>query len=72
METAVKLAEKIASKSAVNIRMIMELLSYSKGEDFRKGVEREAELFGESYGTHDSKEGITAFLEKRKPQFKDH
>ncbi|MFC5712715.1 enoyl-CoA hydratase [Thalassorhabdus alkalitolerans] len=72
LETAVKLAEKIASKSAVNIRMIMELLSYSKGEDFRKGVEREAELFGESHGTHDSKEGITAFLEKRKPQFKDH
>ncbi|MGF1671013.1 MAG: enoyl-CoA hydratase/isomerase family protein, partial [Balneolaceae bacterium] len=36
------------------------------GVDF----ESEASLFGELCGTHDFKEGTTAFLEKRKPEYK--
>lgn len=34
------------------------------------GFEEEVHLFGEAFGTGDFKEGTTAFLEKRKPEFK--
>lgn len=35
-----------------------------------KGFDVEARLFGESFASGDKKEGTTAFLEKRKPQFR--
>lgn len=38
-------------------------------EDAKKGFEQEIKLFGESFGTEDSKEGMLAFIEKRKPKF---
>jgi enoyl-CoA hydratase len=36
------------------------------------GFDREAELFGDCFGTPDMKEGVSAFLEKRKPDFRKH
>lgn len=33
------------------------------------GLQNEIELFGQCFGTEDFKEGVTAFLEKRKPKF---
>ncbi len=71
LEKATALAEKAASKSGVTIKMIMELLQYSKRTRFSDGVQKEAELFGEAYESDDGKEGIHAFLEKRKPTFKN-
>ncbi|MGN0003730.1 MAG: enoyl-CoA hydratase-related protein [Sphingobacterium composti] len=37
--------------------------------DVDKGFEREIELFGKCFGSADMKEGVAAFLEKRKPNF---
>ncbi|MFB4165830.1 enoyl-CoA hydratase [Alteribacillus sp. JSM 102045] len=71
LEKAKKLAEKAASKSGVTIKMVMELLQFSKRNEFSDGVQKEAELFGKAYDSHDGKEGIHAFLEKRKPTFKN-
>lgn len=38
-------------------------------EDGKDGFTEEIKLFGECFGTDEMKEGVTAFLEKRKPAF---
>lgn len=68
---AVKLAEKIASKSKPAINQIMHLVNFSKTERFTEGSREEALSFSKVFGTLDAKEGIQAFLEKRKPEFQD-
>ncbi|MGM8213311.1 enoyl-CoA hydratase [Virgibacillus sp. W0430] len=72
METTMKLAEKIAAKSLPSIQRIMELISYSKSESFDAGVQAEANAFGTIFASDDAKEGVQAFLEKRKPNFKNN
>lgn len=69
--TAMRLAEKVVEKSKVTIEMVMELLTYSERPTFQDGSKKEAELFGKAYDSHDGKEGIQAFIEKRKPNFQD-
>lgn len=70
LENARKIAKKIAKKSPLSIKATIELLNYSKTKEFYQGVKREAELFGEVFGSEDAKEGIAAFIEKREPEFK--
>ncbi|KHF41009.1 enoyl-CoA hydratase [Halalkalibacter okhensis] len=69
LDEAQKLATKIAAKSKIAVKMTLELLQYSQPGDHEKGSIREAELFGEVFNTDDAKEGINAFMEKRKPKF---
>ncbi|AXI09628.1 enoyl-CoA hydratase [Oceanobacillus sp. 143] len=66
-----ELATKIAAKSRATINHIMHLLSYAKHEAFDKGMKEEAIAFSDVFGREDAKEGIQAFLEKRKPYFQD-
>lgn len=70
-DEATKLAEKIAAKSKLSIHHVMGLIPFAKTEQFAKGVQSEAEAFGEIFGSEDAKEGVQAFIEKRKPNFKD-
>ncbi|MCM3111172.1 enoyl-CoA hydratase [Lederbergia lenta] len=67
---AKEMVRKIASKSPASVRAIIELLHYSKHEQFYEGVRQEAEKFGFVFDSEDGKEGIQAFIEKRKPLFK--
>lgn len=64
-----KLASKIAAKSPLALKKAIELLNYSKHEQYYKGVQKESESFGEIFVSEDAKEGISAFIEKRQPQF---
>lgn len=69
LENALKMADKIAKKSPVAVKAVLQLLRYSKTKEFYAGVDREAELFGEAFLTEDGKEGIDAFINKREPVF---
>ncbi|MBN2041191.1 MAG: enoyl-CoA hydratase/isomerase family protein [Spirochaetes bacterium] len=71
IEEATALAASIAGKSAVALRMTK--LSVDKGldMDLKSGLEYEGECFMNSYLSEDGREGISAFIENRKPEFKD-
>jgi enoyl-CoA hydratase len=70
MPKARELAFKIARKSPVALKAAINLLNFSKHENYYKGVQKEAEYFGEVFVSEDAKEGISAFIEKREPVFK--
>ncbi|MFU8812501.1 MAG: enoyl-CoA hydratase-related protein [Balneolaceae bacterium] len=67
LAAAKKLAQKILKNGPLAVRNAIRAIR-SAGTD--GGFEREAALFGELCGTDDFKEGTTAFIEKRKPEFK--
>ncbi|MEK3798094.1 enoyl-CoA hydratase [Peribacillus sp. FSL H8-0477] len=70
MPSAIKMARKIAKKGPLALKTAIELLNYSKSDNFYKGVEKEAEAFGSIFVSQDAQEGIRAFIEKREPVFK--
>ncbi|MBD1381147.1 enoyl-CoA hydratase [Metabacillus arenae] len=67
---AKKLAEKFASKSPISVRATIDLLNAAKPPSYHDAVTKESDYFGEVFESADAKEGIQAFLEKRKPYFK--
>jgi len=71
LDEAKRLAMAIAQKSAVTIRLALDAIHTGLVNGFHEGLQREAALFGEAFRSEDVKEGVTAFLEKRKPQFRD-
>lgn len=71
LQEALTLAEKIAAKSKPTIEKIMELVAYARAGNYDQGAKEEALAFGEIFATEDAAEGISAFIEKRKPHFKD-
>ena len=72
LETVTKLASKIASKSAVQLQFIKELVNKGINLDIAHANALEISYFSSSFSTHDQKEGMTAFIEKRKPDFTDN
>lgn len=60
---------KILSKGSLAVRYGIEAVNYSD-RDLTDGLNREATLFGICAATEDLKEGTSAFLEKRAPNFK--
>ncbi|WP_080876281.1 enoyl-CoA hydratase [Oceanobacillus timonensis] len=66
-----QLAVKIAAKSKPGINRIMQLIPYANTSQFEEGVNQEARLFGEIFGSADAAEGVSAFIEKRTAYFQD-
>lgn len=71
MDEVETLAKNIASKSAVQISFIKALVNKGSHIDLNSACSLEILYFSTSFSTHDQKEGMGAFLEKRKPDFKD-
>lgn len=66
-----ELAKKIAGKGQQAVRLAIKAVNSSREVSLHEGLNMEASLFALCCGTDDFKEGTTAFLEKRKPVFKN-
>ncbi len=69
LEKAKELAKKIADLSPISIRCAKNAINTGIESGIEAGLALENELFAYCFGTDDAKEGIQAFLEKRKPTF---
>jgi enoyl-CoA hydratase len=70
LEEALKLADKIAAQSRPAVLAAKEAVNRAFESSLAEGVRFERRLFHALFSTEDQKEGMAAFVEKRKPQFK--
>ena len=72
LEEATKLAESIAVHSKIILQLAKESVNSAYETTLAQGIIHEKKLFYASFATHDRKEGMTAFVEKRrKPKYTD-
>ena len=64
-----KMAQKIAEKGPVALRLAKKVIENGYDKKLPDGCKLEIEAFAECFTTSDLKEGMKAFLEKRKPVF---
>jgi enoyl-CoA hydratase len=67
---ALKTAGKIAQQSRTAALMVKESVNRAFETSLAEGIRFERRLFQASFSTLDQKEGMTAFMEKRKPVYK--
>lgn len=70
LKKAEDFAASIRKRGPLAVQAAKDVLHKSRGLPFERGLELEAEAFGRLFESEDSKEGMRAFLEKRKPDFK--
>jgi len=70
MSAVEELAKVIMSKPPIAIKLAKELINSSIETNQRTGLVHEAEAFGILSSTEDYREGVSAFIEKRKPEYK--
>ncbi|MFN7001869.1 MAG: enoyl-CoA hydratase [Roseinatronobacter sp.] len=71
MEEAMNAAAKISEKSQISVKVVKEAVNRSYETTLREGLLFERRVFHSLFSTEDQKEGMSAFLEKRQPQFRD-
>jgi enoyl-CoA hydratase len=70
MEEALAAAERIASFSRPIVMMAKETVNRAFETSLAEGLQFERRLFLSMFATEDQKEGMKAFIEKRKPEFR--
>ena len=69
-EKTIEMAKKITEKSPYAIERAKQSVKSVSNMNLREGLKFEREMFLECFTSDDGKEGITAFIEKRKANFK--
>jgi enoyl-CoA hydratase len=69
LEEALKLAEELAGKAPVALKLAKQCIDAAHDVDGKTGVAFEASNWARIFATSDQKEGMRAFIEKRKPEF---
>ena len=71
MTEALKAAEQIAAKSLPSVLTAKEAVNRAFETTLAEGLRFERRVFSALFATHDQKEGMSAFAEKRKPEFRN-
>merc|ERR1712080_359443 len=71
VDEAVATADKIAAHSKLIVQICKQSTNAAYETTLTEGLATEKRLFHATFATHDRKEGMTAFVEKRKPEWKD-
>ena len=71
MDTCVAMADKMLTKGSYAISLAKMCIETGMDTDLDSGLDMEATNFGLSFATNDKKEGMTAFLEKRRAVLTD-
>ncbi|AWR97540.1 crotonase [Acidianus sulfidivorans JP7] len=69
-EETIKFASKLVEKSPVALAVLKSIILYGNDSPIIDGLNMESLGWGVMFSTEDEKEGVNAFLEKRKPNFK--
>jgi enoyl-CoA hydratase len=69
-EMTMEIAKQIAEKSPFAVERAKKSVKLASNTSMKKGLKKEQEFFVECFKSNDGKEGIKAFIEKRKPEFK--
>jgi len=70
MDGCFRLAKTLAEKSPVAMKYALRAINQGMDVDLATGLKIEGLCLGACFASEDSKEGLNAFLEKRKPKFK--
>ena len=65
-----EIANRIAEKGPASVSLAKEAVKIASRSNLDEGLRREVDLFALCFSTEDKDEGVSAFLEKRKPVFK--
>lgn len=68
-EAAKEWAYKLAQKPPVALQMLKTAVNVGSNTDLESGLMMESTCFGNAFATEDRKEGLQAFVEKRKPVY---
>jgi len=71
LEESIELCKKISKNSSTAIRNAIQSIVSGMNVNYYDSFSIENNLFSQLYETEDSKEGMLAFLQRRKPKFKD-
>ena len=69
LEKAREVGTLLASKSPIALKLMKDLANRALGGVHSANLDAEGEMFGELFSSDDAKEGLTAFVEKRQPNF---
>lgn len=70
LDEALKLAEEIASRAPIAVRAAKKMVNQAFERTLADGLAAEKQEFYDLFATEDQKEGMRAFIEKRKPEWK--